>query len=480
KETGKEIICYVTKKALVDAPGITVRGVVGESFDISEADLDKVIKDLHKKLEETSINITSPQQRFLRIPFVASCISSDYPASVYDLSAPEAERGGRSTVSLKKREAGGFQNNNKPRLYKVVEELFKDEKSQQTSIKLPINIDQLEDTFEQFEWLSVIHADGNGLGHIFINFKQYSRSEKGRDYLDKYRRFSLALDICTENAFKVAISNLSEKCETVVRRGRRLYETVPVIPLVLGGDDLTVLCDGKYALHFTADFLTAFEEETQKSHQNRIIAEITNKAFGVSRLSSCAGIAIVKPHFPFHSAYELAESLLQSAKLVKTKVVNKVNNKEIPTPCSALDFHVLYDSSNAELKRIRKQLTVKNARLVARPYVVTSGLELVTQESKNWIANRSWKKLSDCVDAILARDENDQNRRKLPNSQLHIICEGLFLGKEEADARMNLIKDRYKEQGFDVLLEGDSLFFEENKHVITGFIDAMDAAGFWE
>ncbi|MDQ3135469.1 MAG: hypothetical protein M3Q76_11835, partial [Acidobacteriota bacterium] len=36
---------------------------------------------------------------------------------------------------------------------------------------------------------------------------------------------------------------------------------LPVVPLVLGGDDLTVICDGRYAIQFTRDFLLQFERE---------------------------------------------------------------------------------------------------------------------------------------------------------------------------------------------------------------------------
>ncbi len=120
---------------------------------------------------------------------------------------------------------------------------------------------------------------------------------------------------------------------------------VPVLPLVLGGDDLTILCDGQYALKFTKDFLEQFERETACLNRTQelkdlkkdklfaelveklrievsgeskdIIPYIANRAFGVDRLGICAGVAIVKPHYPFHQAYKLAKQLLESAKRVK-------------------------------------------------------------------------------------------------------------------------------------------------------------------
>ena len=56
------------------------------------------------------------------------------------------------------------------------------------------------------------------------------------------------------------------------------------------------------ALEFVKEYLKAFEEETAKTTG-------INK-----RLTACAGIAFVKPHFPFSQAHDLAEALCKGAK----------------------------------------------------------------------------------------------------------------------------------------------------------------------
>ena len=68
------------------------------------------------------------------------------------------------------------------------------------------------------------------------------------------------------------------------------------LPGIVGGDDLTVFCHGKYSLEFTRVFWQQFEEQTKGK---TAITEIAKKAFGVGQLSACAGVAIVKRHFPF-------------------------------------------------------------------------------------------------------------------------------------------------------------------------------------
>ena len=120
-------------------------------------------------------------------------------------------------------------------------------------ISLLKNIEQLENFFEKkISWLSVIHADGNGLGQIFQNFRQESKATSDRDYIEKYRKFSLALDECTINATVSALEKLIEIndfCKRVINEKTKNEEIfIPFIPLILGGDDLTVICDGEYAI----------------------------------------------------------------------------------------------------------------------------------------------------------------------------------------------------------------------------------------
>jgi hypothetical protein len=263
---------------------------------------------------------------------------------------------------------------------------------------------------------------------------------------------------------------------------------------VLGGDDLTIICDGQYAVRFTRDFLTQFEVETAKidqEHDHGIIPEIAQMAFGVGRLGMCAGIAIVKPHFPFHAAYDLAEALLKSAKLVKNNVKHKRNSEEKTLPCSALDYHILYDSSGADLERIREKLKVDNGatHLYARPYVVTPAANLTNAEDQNWLDKRTWMQLEERVRAMWAEEKDEDGRRLLPNSMLHDLREGLFQGYKEADARMKLVQQRYDDKGFNKLVvkrnDADSLFWEaeakQGKPIYeTNFLDALDVVEFWK
>ena len=185
------------------------------------------------------------------------------------------------------------------------------------------------------------------------------------------------------------------------------------------------------------------------------------KSLKVECLSACAGIAIIKPHFPFSVAYELAEDLMQSAKKVKKIVVNTETNK--PYPCSALDFHILYDSSDVELDIIRQKLTIKHETdttlLYTRPYVITDTDKLQAPQHKDWAEFHHWQQLQNRVKILVSLD-ND-GKRKLPNSQMHDLRKGLFFGREFADARYKLIRDRYYDPIIKLIGSEDSLFAKE-------------------
>lgn len=494
----KQIIQEVTLKAIKEAPSLDIYGLISAPFDwyakdFRKSGLGSVNREVHKKFEVVRSQRPSPISRFLRLPVVDECATSGLPAS------PEIDkRTGKniSSVSFSK------QSENEKAFIRVAKLLISDERQ----IRFAKNIGELDrlfgenekpsnntdqdangfdDSDDKMAWRAIIHADGNGLGEIFLKFDTLVSSN--RDYVDKYRRFSLALDVCTESAFLKALNVFVDNPES--NQNISVKRKIPIIPLVLGGDDLTVVCDGRYALNFTYEFLRAFEKETVKTeHYGGIIADVAKEALNADRLSACAGVAIVKLHFPFSVAYELAESLMKSAKTVKKNVTDPNDDKK-PYPCSALDFHVLYDSSNVDLGKIRDKLVIKDgdnpaSRLYQRPYVVTELAKIQEASGQKWAKFHQWQELTKRVQALQARDKDDE-RSNLPNSQIHELRSDLFLGREGADARYQLIRDRYLDKGIQTL-EGDeekqSLFLlqeEDGKTVyVTALLDAIEATEF--
>lgn len=484
ERVAKDIVGEVTKEALEKMPGLTVHGAIWKVEDETNAEsLHKAVGEVHHRLEDVRYQIPSNLQRFQRLPFAAECASSNLPASktvifknsrgndAYTFSKVTTTK--RGILANDKNKLGDEKEFKKGRITDWLEAQF--------NIELPKNLEKFEEVFPESKWLAVVHSDGNGLGQIFLDFDEHADMTNGETYKKDYKDFSDAIDDCTKQAFGKSLSELQKNFS-----GKQ----IPVLPLILGGDDLTFICDGEYAINLTKDFLQNFETENSN---NDVIRRVLTRE---KPLGICAGIAIIKSHYPFHQAYNLAEELLQSAK----------KTKKISTSLSALDYHVLYDSSGTTLEDIREKTP-----FVARPYVVTpketakSFVDIDNEENRKksdsqkeeeklWIENHHFCKLVKRVKAMSEKDDDDKN--KLPNSQLHILREGLYVAdttketQEEVDARAKLIAHRY--DTFKKLYddeERETLFFDallfdkregEDKTKLTHFLDALDVVKFWK
>ncbi len=269
------IIQQVTHRALIEAPGLEICGVF-EKFDWEKDNLGEINQKVHRQYEQARANKPSTSLRFLRLPVVEQCVTSGLPAKQLDNGA---DANPLSAVAYSKRQQSKA----------GIERLVKIPQMYGAKERLISSIDALEAKFEgddSLPWLAIIHADGNGLGEIFLKFHHHLQSlgvipeHFNRSYVDHLRKFSIALDISTERAFVTALSAFKPD-----KSGE-----IPVVPLILGGDDLTVVADGKYALPFIHRFLQAFEQETQSSQTDvdDVIPQVAEQALGVGRLSACA------------------------------------------------------------------------------------------------------------------------------------------------------------------------------------------------
>ncbi|WP_171971727.1 Cas10/Cmr2 second palm domain-containing protein [[Limnothrix rosea] IAM M-220] len=468
EEIAKKIIGQVTHRALKKAPGLDIAGVFVPVEDWGkDGSLHQAIAEVHKEFEKMRSGRPSPINRFLRLPIIADCAVSELPAGTFEKLTKAQEHDGKtpsriSLVSSVKREIAP----------KAIERLQAIAKPYQ----LFRTINDLEKFEEELSWLAIVHADGNGLGQIFLNLDKYIDTDN-RIYADKFRDFSLALDECTEAAFRSALSVFADD-----KPDEKDKKAIPIVPLIVGGDDLTVVCHGEYALEFTRVFLQEFEKQTA---DHKDIKAIAKKAFGVGKLSACAGISIIKPHFPFSVAYHLAERLIKSAKTVKetvTCVPTDQIEENTPFPCSAIDFHILYDSSGADFDEIRDRLTPeKNVYLHNRPYVVSEALEEAEDTGQQWAASHDWSALATKIEE-LNRSETDpkyKDRPKLARSQCGELRSALHINKKVADAKYQLIRQRYHTQIFEEDQTQKSLFHQDSDHhYSTSFLDALDARDF--
>jgi len=491
-DVGRALVRHVTLRALREAPGLDVAGIVGEPFDLAVDVLSEQVMDVHARFQQARALRPGPDERFLRLPIVAECRTSGLPAmTIVDEShgRDPASVGPRSLPSAAKFAAAA-------------------QGLDRLAAAAGTRRDAMQETLryleERAEWVAVVHADGNGLGRMFFDLAAWSdtqapdgasRRERNDRYADDLRRFSDAVDRCTRWAFRQALGTVARAAAADADGQPPQTPIAAVLPLVLGGDDLTVVCDGDIALPLTIAYLDAFERYPDASHTDvddaaaaTLISSVASALTGSARLAASAGVAIVKRHYPFSFAYDLAEALTHSAKEIKRRVPD--------APCSALDFHVLYDSTAADLARIRAGLTRMEpaadgvagmdtmSRLVAHPYVVTPLDRLGLTHASAWVRRHHWTRTEARVAALRATTTGDAEGEvlALPRGQLHGLRSALFVGRSVAEARYAALRHRYPEGAVAVAaLGGDDglLFWREDDGVHeTGLLSALDALDF--
>ena len=81
--------------------------------------------------------------------------------------------------------------------------------------------------------------------------------------------------------------------EDVQEGGPLLTGVIPVVPILLGGDDLTVLTEGRYALPFMASYLTAYEKLTSQDTILRHLSPRARRDGVPTPMTAAAGAAVV-------------------------------------------------------------------------------------------------------------------------------------------------------------------------------------------
>lgn len=402
---GRKVVEHVTRRALEQASGLDVYGWVSGEVEVGTAEQVRDAQALaFEGLAEVRARRPSPLLRHLRLPVLAECETSGLPAAGW-----LAAKGGgpRSRQSLDK--------------LKVADQALK-----RMAVDLGREVDVLRHAVDALEdlddWVAVIHADGNGLGQVFTAFD--SGSGDAKVHIPALRMFSAAVDRATKDAVKEAVHAVGE-------------EKAFALPIVVGGDDVTLVCHGRAAIPLAAAYLRAFEALTAA---DGVIASRTQAMLGRPGLTAAAGIAISKPHFPFSIAYQVAESLCGTAKSVS-------KHPGVDGAVSALDFHILRDSSPTEAEHHRA--LHDGARPVRRPFAVLTGLGSVASDgARAWLDRRDFAQVEEPARSALTAG--------LARSALYRLREALPAGADAADDAYRQMK---LERGLDdASLLGPSLF----------------------
>lgn len=236
---------------------------------------------------------------------------------------------------------------------------------------LPYDLDNLGRSEGTSSYVAVVHADGNSIGTRFIDAGERPYSSN-RAYIDDILRLSHGVHMTSITALGALYKELRAQIEeegkaayfAIEQGGRRVRQFqlgqrrdregkvrgwyLPFRPLVYGGDDLTFVCDGRIGLGLAARYLALFERRWLDEG---------------SSFTACAGIAVVKSHYPFARSYALSERLCGGAKRWM-----RGEKEEEEESFSALDWHIASSGPTSDLAELRaREYRVPSGELQLRP-----------------------------------------------------------------------------------------------------------------
>jgi hypothetical protein len=273
------------------------------------------------------------------------------------------------------------------------------------------------------DYLAVIHADGNGIG-------RRSKKERGElrpdptenDILEREAKgecFYHAMRVAVRRATVDAINGTFASISAAGAGGCRPYQL-----LMLGGDDLLLVCRAKSAMEFVIEYARALEKQADEAAKApNVIAPPTIGA----------GIVIAPPTMPFHHLHHLAEELASSAKRLYRRL--EAENR----PASVVDWLVATGSWSADPIAARRETALtryddagktKTLVLARRPLPIlgdaTADGDLISLESL-------WNRTKQIDSAV--------KKRKIARSQLRRLVDELPKGLRSSKAAF----DEWKE-----------------------------------
>ena len=374
KDLSRRLIREVTLRALTDAPGLDVTGVFVKASS-STVDADD-LQELDRVFLEYSLNRRPAAARFPQFPFLERGSESALPASasLRDLKFSQESLqpdnfDESSPLSLPSRVKRLFASTSRKRQVDDVQErLAKQGKELKQEPPLdPAKLaaafqdgEEFEDAKNMLSSVGVVHIDGNGVGAIMRDLGCAHRvvrkvgvsttsdeetTEESKGLQSFIMEVNRRLDDVVKDAIALSWYYVQELTPDTV---------VPIVPVLVGGDDVTVYTDGRYAIPFAEAYIRHYEKLTKDDDLLSVLAIVAGgkKADAPERdhfeiddyiiqnpgpLTASAGVAIVGRNFPFHIAYDLAEELVSRGK--------KLGKKRGTVPCSTINFHVLRDAT---------------------------------------------------------------------------------------------------------------------------------------
>lgn len=327
--TARAVITAVTLRAIDEAPGLELYG--WHEPNASDGHLKERVRAALRHLEQRRAILPPVLLRHPGTPFSAVCAFSTGAASAEPITVPVSTESGTT-----ERRAHYCSPPVRAALIVANDALGELSRAHGSKAAGAIPTDgTVDDELGEDSWLAVVHADGNGFGQMLANLDIPDTAE----YAARFKALSQTLDSIAHESLAAAIATVHETYLSEHSSRAESQKKAPpwILPLVVGGDDLTAMVAGRWARRFTEAYLAEFRDRCTKDTDT-------------AGLSASAGIAVVKSGYPFYDAYELAEDL--------TKIAKKSGRD-----AGSYDLQVVHDSSGGDLDTVRSAVPVLPVRV---------------------------------------------------------------------------------------------------------------------
>ena len=216
-------------------------------------------------------------------------------------------------------------------------EMYSNKKKQERGFNifegLEIGDINITDDFDAFQkenkknYLAVIHIDGNTMG---IKIREFVQEQNCSliESLGKLGKLSFEIN----KTYRAVLS------KTVKEIYKNDSGTIPFRPIIVDGDDVTVICAAENAFDFVKIFMDNLNENTINSLGEN------------DKLTAAAGIAFVNIGFPFYTAYDIAEQCCKNAKNITRKRGFDGEEKDNK---NSMDFQICYSGVTNSVSEFR-------------------------------------------------------------------------------------------------------------------------------
>ncbi len=366
-----------TRSLLERAPGLEAAVAYVPDIDLSQP---KALLNAWQKMQQKAMP-TQKEGHLIAQPLLGLAVTAECAYTGLPAVAEEMEDGRGTLLS-----AQAYAKQSGPTVVAAKERLNR--LLPIDGFEYPSDFDDLGSKHGHASTLAVIHADGNSMGK---RIQRYTEHEDNREMIRCMRKFSESVNVVGLNAMQSVSQWLARvihdqeqtivDCHDKSMTIKLTNHYLPLRPLVFGGDDVTIVCDGRLGLALAAKLLESFSAQTLPDEE---------KAY------ACAGVAIVHTHYPFARAYALAEELCKDAK-------KQARAWDGDSRVSVINWHLASSGLTLDWGEIKRR-EYQDGNLLLRPLAMNWAEAVGNVEQ--W---RTWQAFTEQIEAF--RDKTWSTRR---------------------------------------------------------------------